>query len=256
MREPDFRSRRIVLGNTGRWLHAIEAGPVDREAPTVLMIHGAAGCWHNFYPQLRSFSAHYRVLAPDLRGHGQSPWPGPSTVGDFVDDISRLIDGEIPRPFELFGHSFGGAIAAHVAARWGGKVKHLALLNTGGHVPKGPVYRALQLLSPKIHWLCRIRPHSFGCNAEVAQLLLHETLKGWDCWDEYPRISAPTLVVLGRLDPLVPASFALRLGALLKDSTVHVLPSGGHVSMWESPKTLSELLGQLLHRGQTHAVAV
>jgi len=113
------------------------------------MIHGAAGCWDNFYPQLRTLSQDYRVIAPDLRGHGLSPWPGPSTVADFVSDLSWLIESQIPRSFALFGHSFGGALSAHLAVGWGGKVERLALLNSGGHLPKGLVYRLLQLFSSK-----------------------------------------------------------------------------------------------------------
>ena len=256
MREPDLRTRRIPLGTTGRWLHVMEAGLSDREAPTMLLVHGAAGCWHNFYPQIRTFSQNYRVIAPDLRGHGLSPWPGPSRIEDFLDDLDRLVDAEIPRSFELIGHSFGGALSTHLAVRRQSHINHLALLNTGGNIPRGFVYRLLQLFCSRVQPWRKFQPYSVGCTSEVAQQLLHKTLKGWDCWDHYRQITVPTLCVFGKLDALIPAAFAPRMEAALPNSTVHVIPSGGHVSMWESPRILRGLLRELLGRNSAQALAV
>ena len=217
-----------------------------------MTIHGAAGCWHNFHNQIRSFSATHRVVAPDLRGHGLSPWPGPSSIQDFVDDLKWLVEAEIPGDFSIFSHSFGGCLATHLTVQLEHRVNRLALLNTGGHIPRGFVYRLLQLLCGKADTYRKVQPYAVACSSEVAQYLLYRTLKGWNCWEDFPRIQCPTLVVLGRKDVLIPVEYGIRLARVLPNPSVHILRSG-HVSMWEDPHVLFDLLQRLMGSGAAAA---
>jgi lipase len=67
----------------------------------------------------------FRVLAPDLRGHGRSPWEPPWDVDRHVVDVVELVDG----PAVWVGHSFGGRLALEVAVRHPERVEKLVLLD-------------------------------------------------------------------------------------------------------------------------------
>ena len=89
------------------------------QGPSVVCIHGSASSSGQWRPLMDRLSDRFRLIAPDLYGHGGTPsWPGGR--GMYVDDevdllepIFRLAAG----PFHLIGHSWGGAIALKAATR-------------------------------------------------------------------------------------------------------------------------------------------
>ncbi|WP_238008139.1 alpha/beta hydrolase [Dactylosporangium sp. AC04546] len=92
-------------------MHVTTRGPID--GPPVLLIHGncsSSGFWE---PLLRHLPAHWRIVAPDLRGYGDSPaLPVDATRGvrDFADDIAPLLTSFGTKPV-VVGHSLGGGVA-------------------------------------------------------------------------------------------------------------------------------------------------
>ncbi|MET7392604.1 alpha/beta hydrolase [Dactylosporangium sp. NPDC005572] len=92
-------------------MHVTTRGPID--GPPVLLIHGncsSSGFWE---PLLRHLPAHWRIVAPDLRGYGDSPaLPVDATRGvrDFADDIAPLLASFGTKPV-VVGHSLGGGVA-------------------------------------------------------------------------------------------------------------------------------------------------
>ena len=223
------------------FLNVVEAG----QGEPVLLIHGGAGSWANFTHQVRDLSRTYRVLAPDLRGHGASPWPGPSDIDDFYGDLTALIGAlDLPTAFNLVGHSFGGYLSARLAAEFPERVLSLALLNTAGHLPKGLAFRFLETFSGGADLVHHYYPWLVSTGSDVATCLMRRTLKQWDCWDLYPRIQAPTLVVLGGLDPLIPLRQGREMARRIPQARLKVLPAGGHVCMAEKPGLVSRWLRQ------------
>src|SRR4051812_41273726 len=87
--------------------------------PPILMVH----CWtcnHTFFrPQIKHFSQRHRVIAVDLRGHGESDKPCQEyTVEGFADDLAWLCEQlGLQRPI-VVGHSMGGSIALELAVRY------------------------------------------------------------------------------------------------------------------------------------------
>ena len=111
-------------------LHFVEWG--DRDAPTVVLVHGVrdhSRTWDDLIARM-SASGDYHFLAPDLRGHGDSDWVHGSGYRyfDYLYDLQQLIEQNDFGPVSLVGHSLGGAIAAFFSGVFPELVSKLVLL--------------------------------------------------------------------------------------------------------------------------------
>lgn len=93
---------------------------------TLVLIHGLSSAHNYWEPVIETFKSQFQIIAPDLLGFGQSPWP--ISKYDLNAQI-RELDKILPsKPFILMGHSMGGLIAIELAKRYPEKVKQLILL--------------------------------------------------------------------------------------------------------------------------------
>ena len=103
-------------------------------SPRVVCLHGVRNHGGHF-AGLASALPDHRVLAPDLLGHGHSPWEPPWDIGAHVDAVVETVGA---RESVLIGHSFGGRLAFEIAARAPKLVPRLVLLDPAillpGHV--------------------------------------------------------------------------------------------------------------------------
>ena len=95
----------------------------------VLMIHGLTGHGGRWRRLCATHLPEVAVLAPDLIGHGRSTWAAPWTIDANVTALASLIEDEADGPVLVVGHSFGGAIALHLAAQCPDLVSGLVLLD-------------------------------------------------------------------------------------------------------------------------------
>jgi lipase len=100
------------------------AGPVR-----VLAIHGVTGHGRRWEPLARRHLPEITVAAPDLLGHGRSSWAAPWTIDANVAALVALIERHAGSPVLVVGHSFGGAVALHLAASRPDLVGSLVLLD-------------------------------------------------------------------------------------------------------------------------------
>ncbi|MFF0816475.1 alpha/beta fold hydrolase [Rhodococcus sp. NPDC003318] len=102
-------------------------GPVD--GPPVLALHGLTGHGRRWRHLADGHLPKVRMIAPDLRGHGHSTWGPPWGIADQVEALASMLTAENVDPVVLVGHSYGGAVALHLAARVPERVRALVLLD-------------------------------------------------------------------------------------------------------------------------------
>ncbi|ALE73028.1 alpha/beta hydrolase [Pseudonocardia sp. EC080610-09] len=100
----------------------------DPDGPPVLAIHGVTGHGLRFRP-LSGAMPDLRWTAVDVRGHGRSPWTPPWNLERHVADALQVLDDEGSGRAVVVGHSFGGAIATHLARTAPERVSRLVLLD-------------------------------------------------------------------------------------------------------------------------------
>jgi lipase len=111
-------------------LHIREWG--DPEAPTVVCLHGVQAYGGRFRRLAEErLAAHYHVVAPDLRGHGLSPWDEPWTTAAHLADVLETVGERAP----WIGHSFGGRLVAELIAKDPDLVERAVLLDPALLVP-------------------------------------------------------------------------------------------------------------------------
>src|SRR4051794_27827734 len=97
-------------------------------APT-LAIHGVTAHGERYRRLAEEGLPERRWLAVDLRGHGRSTWDAPWTTEMHVSDLLETLDAEGIDQVDVIGHSFGGLLAAHLAATAPSRVGRVAMLD-------------------------------------------------------------------------------------------------------------------------------
>ncbi len=118
-------------------LHAVETGEGAR--PLVLL-HGLFGAAGNFGALQRRLSPHTRVIALDLRNHGDSPHAASMSYGEMADDVVETLRALQALPCRLVGHSMGGKVAMRVALQARQAVERLLVADIAP-MRYGPVFR-------------------------------------------------------------------------------------------------------------------
>ena len=130
----------------------------------MILIHGGRDHCRSRDAVALSLRAHFHVMAPDLRGHGDFDWAKGSSysLSDYVYDVTRLLRAASVHQTAIVGHSVGGMIALMYAGAYPDHVSHLALLDGVTVVPGLP--------RKPIHQ--RIRIWSSDCFTEARRLAL------------------------------------------------------------------------------------
>jgi esterase len=104
-------------------------GDPDPRRETVVVLHGLFGSGRNWMTIARRLAATHRVLAPDLRNHGASPWATAMTYPAMAADVAGLLVHQANRPVTLVGHSMGGKAAMSLALARPGLVRRLVVVD-------------------------------------------------------------------------------------------------------------------------------
>ncbi len=110
----------------------------NNNKPNLILVHGSRDHARSWNLVVDAFRSDFRVVAPDLRGHGDSSWAAGAmySIPEYVLDISALIDIIGKWPVYLIGHSLGGAIVLQYAGVYPGRVKKVVSIEGFGPVPE------------------------------------------------------------------------------------------------------------------------
>ena len=122
-------------------LHYLDWG--NSGAPLLILLHGGRDHARSWDWVARALRRDWHVIAPDLRGHGDSAWSpdGAYTMPYFVYDLAQLIHQQAGAPATIVAHSLGGAIALHYAGVYPETVRKLVAIEGLGLAPAGVVER-------------------------------------------------------------------------------------------------------------------
>lgn len=141
----------------------------------VIILHGLFGMSDNWMTIARKIGERYRVIVPDMRNHGRSPWADAFNYDVLTDDVQELAaDLELP-PFRLIGHSMGGKTAMLLSARYPERIKQLVVVDMAPKSYRRPLFKEFlrQLLAIDLSGL-----HSRKeADARLAQTIKEEAVR-------------------------------------------------------------------------------
>ena len=248
----------------GRRLAYDEVSPANpRDARgAILLLTGLGSKRLGWERQMEAFGRLYRTIAIDHRDTGDSDEASaPYTIADLADDASTLLTTLGIARAHVVGISLGGFVALELAVRHAEQIEKLVLVSTsaGGpsHVQPNPEIAMLLAPDPnmeigqravrnysnimaadyvrahpeeleRIAEVARYRPMSAGGYMRQLQAALAHDVAG-----ELGRVAAPTLVIHGELDPLVPPPNGAHLAARIPGAQHMVYPGVGHIPIIE-----------------------
>jgi pimeloyl-ACP methyl ester carboxylesterase len=139
-------------------LHYVDWGNVD--APPLLLIHGGRDHCRNWDWVAEELRDDYHIIAPDLRGHGDSQWMmgGSYHISEYVYDIAQLLHQTKLTPIKIIGHSLGGAITLRYAGLYPDLVKKVVAIEGLGPPPHRVEERKDQTTQQRLHrWIEQLR---------------------------------------------------------------------------------------------------
>lgn len=249
------------------------------DGPAVVLINGLGydrWMWHKMIPGL---AERFQVISFDNRGVGQSAKPaGPYSAGMLAADTVSLLDALGIDKAHIVGHSMGGFIAQAIALEYPERVDKLVLsaTNFGGphHVPITPAAMAvltdvsgdpIERLRRGIvistapgyaesqaefieSWVQYRVAHPIDPAGYQAQLAIGLGLLAEAASFEHKlgAVTAPTLVLFGEHDAVVPPGNAELLASKLPQARVEILPNAGHFFPFETPETANRAIIEFL----------
>ena len=222
----------------------------------LVLIHGLGATADSWRHQVDALSANHRVIAMDLRGHGQSGFrtEEPLTLRTLANDVMALIKNLGIERAHFCGISMGGMIALEIFVRYGLQVQSLILADTTAWFPSPQPRQELlghfdrlnmkewgQVMAGRI-----LRPGAPAeLRREIAQMLaanrrapyrqgLVATFEGDYRW-VLPQIELPTLILVGEEDQATPFGYAQYMHKNIQDSALQVISQAGHSANLENP---------------------
>ncbi|MGE5722430.1 MAG: alpha/beta fold hydrolase [Sphingomonadales bacterium] len=149
MLEPTSKTYR----SAGLALHYADWG--NEDAPPLILIHGGRDHCRNWDWVARDLCSDFHVVAPDLRGHGDSQWSpdGDYSMASYLFDFAEFVRGQ-GRPVTIIGHSLGGNIAIRFAGTYPETVTRLVAIEGLRPPPDVEAKRASQSIAERLReWI-------------------------------------------------------------------------------------------------------
>lgn len=208
------------------------------EGVPVVALHDLSQDGRKMIGALSGLGDGYRVIAPDLRGHGASPTPrGPWSIDDFASDVARLMAAEA-RGAIVVGVGLGAGAAIALTLGHPGLVSGLVL---SGASPRGED----TLGQDRWARVARAVRERGGEQAEGVALATEALAMRPDWRGALGQVDTPTIVLAGAADRAVPAERQRELSARVRNGRFHVVSEAGHNVAVERPSELVTAVREL-----------
>jgi pimeloyl-ACP methyl ester carboxylesterase len=259
--------------------HRVKSGDAEiaywtvGDGPPVVLLHPFPVNHEFWLPVAEALSTRYRIILPDLRGHGDSGiGEGPATMEKHAADIARVMDDADVGRAPLIGVSIGGYALFEFWRKHRGRIAALGLCNTKAPAD-GPEARAGRLQAANDVLERGTEPFFEGMVQKVLAKTTREmrpdlvdralrmmnqmspedvaqVQRGMaarpDSVETLKTISVPTLLITGDEDNMTGVNEAELMRQHINGSQLKVIPKAGHYSPWEQPEEASRLLRQFL----------
>jgi 3-oxoadipate enol-lactonase len=240
----------------------------------VLLIHGFPFSSRMWIPQLRQLEIQAHLIAPDLPGFGKTPIPSaPPSMDRYAEDCAELLESlNITDPIILGGLSMGGYIALAFARLFPERLHGLMLLSTraGADSEEGKAARDNTIFQVRSSGTAELTGGLFAkllaetsyaekpdVAAELKEIMGEITPEGVigalaamrdrpDSTDLLKQIKAPTLIVHGQADRLIPASEAQAMAKEIPNNELHLIDKAGHLPNLEQTEEFNKIIREFL----------
>ncbi|MFC3125745.1 4-carboxymuconolactone decarboxylase [Pseudoroseomonas globiformis] len=239
-----------------RLVHCVIEGP--QSAPPVLLLHSIGTTMHVWDPQIDALSRRWRVIRPDIRGHGLSEaGEGEYSMRSLAADLLALMDALGVKQAHVAGLSIGGRIAQQLAADAPERVASLILVDTALEFPDPATWQArieavraqgtaalveavmprwvMDPSTPSAHGLRQMLLRTDPAGYAAAAAALRDARAG----EVLGRMGGPCTVIVGEHDPASPLAAARALQAAIPGADLVILPGVNHIPNYEAAPALS-----------------
>lgn len=237
--------------------------------PPVVLLHGFPFNRSLWKPQIEALKSGYRVIAPDLRGHGESDVTnGTVTMEMMAQDVASLMDTFEIKSAALGGLSMGGYVALAFARLFPNRVRGLVLADTRAEADSEEAKQKRKVLAdqvlaegmkpivdsmlPKL-----VTPQTLSNRPEVVahvqEMMMNTPAEGaaaallgmgarQDQREFISKIEVPTLILVGRDDPITPLADSELMNEKIPGSRLVVVDNAAHVSNLEQAEAFNSAL--------------
>ena len=246
---------------------------IQGDGPPVILLHPFPAHHEFWLPVIPALRSRYRLILPDLRGHGESEvGQGPALMAKHAADIARIMDAAGVGKAAFIVCSIGGYIVFEFLRRFRSRVSALALCDTRPQ-PDTTEARANRLKNADAvleqgteQFLKSMVPKLFGSTTvssrpdivegalqmmrkmspEDVSLVLRGMGERPDSVPDLKYINLPTLIVMGEEDVLATGGDGELMRQNIPGSRLKMIPKAGHYAPWERPEAVAPLLRQFL----------
>ncbi|HEV2733599.1 MAG TPA: alpha/beta hydrolase [Longimicrobiaceae bacterium] len=244
-----LESRWLRVG--GGEMHArASVGPPRSSSPTVVLVHGLVISSLYMVPTAERLAPYFPVWAPDLPGFGLSHRPRRVLdVPELADALLAWLDAAGLERVAMVGNSLGCQVIVDLAARFPGRVERAVLAGPtmdpagSGAAQFGRWLRDWTMEPPSLA-AAHLRDYRRAGLRRAWRTFCHALED--PVRDKLPLVRAPTLVVRGSRDPIVPQRWAEDVAGLLPRGRLAVIPGGPHVVNYTTPAAFTEVVRAFL----------
>jgi pimeloyl-ACP methyl ester carboxylesterase len=282
-RDTNWREHSHWAEIEGKRMNYVDVGSGD--GLPIVFVHGLSGSWQNWLENLPYFAQKRRCIAMDLPGFGHSEMPREKiSISGYARQVDALCEQLGLGRCIVVGNSMGGFVTAEFCIQFPQRVERACLVAAAGisitNLRRRPLLTGARIFGaigaataarsrvmvarPRLRWF--FTNFVFRHPSLIATDLMYEQVRGagkpglydaldaltsYDFRDRLPEIKAPTLIVWGEHDMLVPVDDAHEFERLIPQSRTVILEDTGHVPMVERPRVFNDrLMSFLTERGE------